>query len=46
MSAPLYGAEVVAAAKRLTEAMEAPQAPAKIVWLLEHQYSPDGLSFS
>ena len=46
MSAPLYEAEVMAAAKRLTEAMESPQAPVKIAWLLEHQYSPDGLSFS
>jgi hypothetical protein len=45
-TAPLYDAEVAAAAKCLAEAMDAPDAPAKIVWLLEHQYSPDGLSFA
>ena len=46
LSAPLYDSEVAAVAKRITEAMGAPHAPAKIVWLLEHHYSPDGLSFS
>jgi 2OG-Fe(II) oxygenase superfamily len=46
LTAPLYDAEVVTAAKLITEAMSRPQVPAKIVWLLEHQYSPDGLSFS
>ncbi len=46
LSAPLYDAEVAAAAQFITEAMGAPHAPAKIVWLLEHQYSPDSLSFS
>src|SRR5207237_4332071 len=35
-----------AAAKCIAEVMDAPDAPAKVVWLLEHQYSPDGLSFA
>jgi len=46
LSAPLYGKEVAAAAKCITEALGVPHAPAKIVWLLEHHYSPEGLSFS
>jgi hypothetical protein len=46
LRAPLYDAEVAAAAECLREAFGAPEAPAKIVWLLEHQYSPDGLSFA
>src|SRR5262249_41221277 len=33
MTAPLYDAEVSAAAKCIAEAMSAPDAPAKIVWL-------------
>src|SRR5262249_51689742 len=46
LTAPLYDAEVAAAAKCIIGAMEGPDAPTKIVWLLEHQYSPDGLSFA
>jgi 2OG-Fe(II) oxygenase superfamily len=46
LTAPLYDTEVEAAAKCIAQAMDAPGAPAKIVWLLEHQYSPDGLSFA
>ena len=46
LTAPFYGAEVAAAAKCIADAMEAPDAPAKIVWLLEHQYTPQGLSFA
>ncbi len=43
--APRYDAEAEEAAKLLNEAFGGPTPPAKIVWLLEHQYSPDGLSF-
>lgn len=46
LTAPLYDAEVAAAAKCIAEAMDAPEAPTKIVWLLEHQYSPASLSFA
>jgi hypothetical protein len=46
LRAPLYDAEVAAAAECLREAFGAFEAPAKIVWLLEHQYSPDGLLFA
>lgn len=46
LSAPLYDAEVAAAAKCIVQAMDDPGAPPKIVWLLEHHYSPDGLSFA
>lgn len=46
LSAPLYDTEVAAAAQCIAQAMDAPGAPVKIVWLLEHQYSPDGLSFA
>jgi 2OG-Fe(II) oxygenase superfamily len=46
LSAPLYSSEIDAATARLEEAFAAPAAPAKLAWLLEHQYSPDGLSFA
>ena len=45
LTAPLYKSEVAAAAKCLAKAFETAGAPTKIAWLLEHQYSPDGLSF-
>lgn len=44
--APLYSSEIAAATGMLKEAFAAPGAPAKLAWLLEHQYSPAGLSFA
>jgi hypothetical protein len=46
LSAPLYASEISTAGELLKEAFAAPVAPAKFAWLLEHQYSPDGLSFA
>ncbi|HEV7402637.1 MAG TPA: 2OG-Fe(II) oxygenase [Chthoniobacteraceae bacterium] len=46
LTAPGYDAQTAAVAALLGEAFRAPAPPAKVAWLLEHQYSPDGLSFS
>jgi hypothetical protein len=46
LSAPLYSSEIETAAGMLKETFAAPGAPAKLAWLLEHQYSPAGLSFA
>ena len=46
LSAPLYSSEIDAAATMLKEAFASSGAPAKLAWLLEHQYSPAGLSFA
>ena len=46
LTAPLYAAETASAAVLIREALHHPDAPAKLAWLLEHQYSPAGLSFS
>jgi 2OG-Fe(II) oxygenase superfamily len=46
LNAPLYDAEVGATAALFAEAFETPGTPAKLAWLLEHQYSPAGLSFA
>ena len=46
LNAPLYDAETDAAATILEETFAEPGAPAKLAWLLEHQYSPAELSFS
>lgn len=46
LKAPHYDAEIAAASRCLEAAFAAANAPRKIVWLLEHQYSPDGLAFS
>ena len=43
--APVYDAETAATAELLVETFAGGEAPAKIAWLLEHQYSPAGLSF-
>jgi len=43
--APLYEAETAEVTKQLASAFARPGAPTKIAWLLEHQYSPAGLSF-
>ena len=45
LQAPDYEAQTAAAAHLLESELAAPGAPAKIAWLLEHQYSPDGLAF-
>ncbi len=44
--APEYESQIAEAAAILDRFLNAADAPAKIVWLLEHQYSPAGLSFS
>ena len=44
--APIYDTEVVEATDLLKEAFARRNAPTKIAWLLEHQYSPAGLSFA
>ena len=46
LDAPDYEKQIVAAAELLEKKLTEPHAPAKIAWLLEHQYSPDGLSFA
>jgi hypothetical protein len=46
LHAPDYEEQIVAAAELLEAYLSAPDASAKIGWLLEHQYSPDGLSFA
>jgi hypothetical protein len=44
--APRYEAEVDAAATMLKEALQPGASTVKLAWLLEHQYSPSGLSFA
>ena len=46
LQAPDYDRQIAAAAEMLERNLTAPDAPAKVAWLLEHQYSPDGLSFA
>ena len=46
MRAPEYESQIAEAAAILDRFLRAPDAPPKIAWLLEHQYSPAGLSFS
>lgn len=46
LKAPEYESQITEAAAILDGFLKAPDAPAKIAWLLEHQYSPAGLSFS
>jgi hypothetical protein len=46
LKAPEYESQITQAADILDRFLKAPGAPAKITWLLEHQYSPAGLSFS
>lgn len=46
LKAPEYDSQIAEAATILDQFLSAPDAPAKIAWLLEHQYSPAGLSFS
>ncbi len=46
LTAPLYASELTAAAKMLQEGFGQKGGPAKLAWLLEHQYSPAGLCFA
>ena len=46
LKAPEYEHPITEAAAILDRFLEAPDAPPKIAWLLDHQYSPAGLSFS
>jgi hypothetical protein len=46
LRAPEYESRITEAAAVLDRFLRAPDAPAKIAWLLDHQYSPAGLSFS
>ena len=46
LKAPVYESQISEAAAILDRFLRAPDAPAKIAWLLDHQYSPAGLSFS
>jgi hypothetical protein len=46
LQAPQYEFQITEAASILDRFLTAPEAPAKIAWLLDHQYSPAGLSFS
>lgn len=44
--APLYDDEIATAATILGDSFRAAGAPAKLAWLLAHQYSPAGLGFA
>lgn len=46
LTAPDYAAEIAGATELLAKWMARPDAPPKVVYLLEHEYSPAGLSFS
>jgi hypothetical protein len=46
LKAPEYESKITEAAAILDRFLRAPDAPAKILWLLDHRYSPAGLSFS
>jgi hypothetical protein len=46
ITAPLYDSEANRAGAILEQTFKKSDAPAKLTWLLEHQYSPAGLSFS
>lgn len=46
LKAPNHGPQVVKAASTLEKYWSSKNAPPKIAWILEHQYSPAGLTFS
>jgi hypothetical protein len=46
IKAPEYETQIAESAAILDRFLKAPAAPPKIAWLLEHHYSPAGLSFS
>jgi len=46
LTAPEYEHPITEAAAILDRFLKAPDAPPKMAWLLDHQYSPAGLSFS
>jgi hypothetical protein len=46
LKAPEYESQITEGAAILDRFLRAPDAPPKIAWLLDHHYSPAGLSFS
>ena len=46
LKAPEYESQIAQAAAILDRFLNAAHGPAKLVWLLDHQYSPAGLSFA
>ena len=46
LKAPEYESRIAEAAAILERSLKTPDAPSKIAWLFDHQYSPAGLSFS
>ena len=46
LAAPAYRGELEKAAATLREAFSSDDAPAKLAWLFQHEYSPAGLSFA
>lgn len=46
VQAPDYSSHITTAASLLEKELTGPGKTAKIAWLLEHQYSPDGLAFA
>jgi 2OG-Fe(II) oxygenase superfamily len=46
LKAPEYESRITEAAAMLDRFLRAADAPAKLAWLFDHQYSPAGLSFS
>jgi hypothetical protein len=46
LTAPDYASETSTAAEMILATMSRAEAPVKLAWLLEHQYSPAGLSFA
>jgi 2OG-Fe(II) oxygenase superfamily len=46
LKAPEYESQAAKIASILDRSLQSSDAPAKIVWLCDHQYSPAGLSFS
>jgi hypothetical protein len=46
LGAPQYASEIAETAAILDRFLSGPEAPAKIAWLLDHQYSPAGLGFA
>jgi hypothetical protein len=46
VEAPDYETQIETAAKLLEQNLSAEGAPAKLAWLLDHHYSPEGLAFA
>lgn len=43
---PNHDKEIIAVAKHIEDVFTVPDAPHKMAWLLEHQYTPAGLTFA